>query len=169
MTTSPQAYNSLSPVGFTFSLARAPNLSFTAQEVALPGVSLAGVRIPTPITSNKVPGDRIEYDELTLTFLVDENMENWLEIYRWIEALASAQDRITYRTLLTSDLTKQTVSDGVLTVLTSMMNPNVKVHFKDLLPVSLGPVQFSAMMTDIPYATCTVSFQYTYYQIEVVK
>ena len=56
-------------------------------------------------------------------------------------------------------------SDGTLTVLNSNFVPMSYIKFKDLFPVSLSTLEFTAGETDYSYFTATVTFKYLIYEI----
>ena len=42
---------------------------------------------PTYLKDIPVPGDKIEFQDFTLRFIVDENLENYMEMQKWIRGL----------------------------------------------------------------------------------
>jgi hypothetical protein len=119
------------------------------------------------------PGDKIVFEDFSLRFLVDENLENYMEIYNWIRGLGypeSLQEIYDFQTsnpvFQQPDKSQMNLySDGTLQVLTSKENPNFKVTFKDMWPYSLSTLQFDATSEDIQYFTADVTFKYTIYNI----
>ena len=71
----------LSPVGFNFNIRKLPNTNYFVQAANLPGVQLGETPLATPFHQIPTPGDRVTYGELAITFKVDENMENYIELY----------------------------------------------------------------------------------------
>ena len=59
-------------------------------------------------------------------------------------------------------------SDGSILVYNSSFNAIAKITFKDLFPVSLTPVPFSADVTDINYIVATATFKYTIFNVETL-
>jgi hypothetical protein len=165
--------NFLSPVGFKFILNRAPKVAFFGNSANIPSMTL-GVAVQTNYLKDiDVPGDKIIFEDFNLRFLVDENLENYMEIYNWIRGLGYPESLEEIFNWQSSNSTFQQpdksqmnlYSDGTLQVLTSKQNPNFKVSFKDLFPYSLSTLSFDATDTDIQYFTADVSFKYTIYNI----
>jgi len=165
--------NFLSPSGFKFTLKRSPKVAFFSNEANIPDLNL-GVAVQTSYLKDiDLPGDKIVFGDLNLRFLVDENLENYMEIQNWIRGLgypenlqqfADLQNQGLIRGNYTQD--RQNIySDGTLQVLTSSSIPNFQVVFKDLFPYSLGTLTFDATQTDIQYFTADVGFKYTMYNI----
>lgn len=162
----------LSPTGFKFTLAKKPKIDFFCDSAGLPGINLGVAVQPTYLKTIPVPGDVLTYDDLTLSFNVDEDMENYLEVYNWLIQFGFPRDAGQYQQLLNEDPNsegKQSaisgMSDGSLVIYNSNYRPNIQVNFKDLFPVSLSSLQFESKVNDIQYLTAQVVFKYTIYEI----
>jgi len=152
--------NFLSPTGFKFILNRAPKVSFFSNSANIPGLTLGVAIQPTYLKDIDTPGDKIQFDDFNLRFIVDEDLKNYLEVQNWIRGLGYP-GRVERRNIKTQDI----YSDGTLTILNSNFQPNFRVNFKDLWPYSLTTLNFDATDTDIQYFTAEVSFKYTIYDI----
>lgn len=161
--------NFLSPIGFKFTLAKEPKVSFFSNSSKLPEISL-GTAIQTNYLKNiDIPGDRLTYGDLNLSFLVDENLENYMAIHNWLTGLGfpdSAQD---YRDLITNEDNYEDVenqySDGSLHILNSNFRDTAIVKFSNLFPINLTSLEFQADATDFNYFTAEATFKYTVYNI----
>lgn len=159
----------MSPIGFDFSIARFPKVSFFSNSASIPEVSIGGAEQSNYLKSIMHPGDRVEYGDLPIQFLVDEDMLNYTLIHNWITGLGfpeSMQQFVDWTTDETGqrDLKLQ-YSDATLKVLNSNYNTIAQVKFWDLYPTSLSTLEFTATDTDINYLTANVTFNYLYYQI----
>ena len=169
--------NFLSPVGFKFSISKIPKADFFANQANIPGVDLGFAVQPTYLKDLAVPGDKLSYGDFNLRFLIDENMENYLQVHKWIRGLGYPADINEFATLKNEDLyfpspnsksPYNEYSDGTLFIYNSSFIVNTKVKFKDLFPTSLSSIEFDATSGDIDYATAEVNFKYSIYDIEVV-
>jgi hypothetical protein len=165
--------NFLSPVGFKFTLAKEPKISFFCNTAKIPEISLSLAQQPTYLKDLDIPGGKLQYGDLSLKFLVDEDMENYMAIHNWLTGLGFPETTQQYRDLLTieNDVTqpldpKRAFSDGSLYILDSNFNINATVKFKDLFPIYLTSLQFDATQTDVQYFTADVTFKYTVYNID---
>lgn len=167
LTNQPDNINFLSPLGFRFTLARAPNLNFFATDVNLPSLSLGYVQVPSPFKPIELTGDRLDYGDLQVTFKVDEDFQNYFEIYNWMVALGFPENFDQYRRLEVSPngAKEKIYSDGTLTIMNSGMVPNIEVTFKDLFPSALSDINFTSTDSDVNYVTNTVTFKYQNYTI----
>ena len=168
--------NFLSPVGFKFTLRRAPGVAFFCNSANIPDISLGIAEQPTYLKDIPVPGDKIQFGDLNLRFLVDEDLTYYMEIQNWIRGLGYPESLQEYQDLDDSgNLTDafgffkngraDIYSDGNLQILSSNLVPQFQVQFSDLFPYSLSTMSFDATDTDIEYFTADVSFKYTIYRI----
>ena len=165
--------NFLSPLGFKFSLKRSPGVAYFCNEANIPDMSLAIAEQPTYLRDIPLPGDKIEFGDLSLRFMVDEDLTNYMEIQNWIRGLGYPQSIKEYQDLEKKAYIKQTFgkrrqdiySDGTLQILSNNLVPKFQVIFDDLFPYSLSTVTFDATDTDIEYFTAEVSFKYTIYNL----
>ena len=169
--------NYMSPLGFKLVLTKTPKVDFLCQSANIPQISMGTAVQPTYLKDIPVPGDKVLYDDLTVRFLVDEKMENYLAIHKWITGLGYPESIGQYRQLKTDD--KRTdrrvndsadplyfqYSDATLQVLNSNYKPSVLINFKDAFPVSLSTLDFDVTTRDYNYFTAEVTFKYTIYNI----
>lgn len=169
----PTNKNFLSPVGFKFNLEKAPKVDFYSNLANIPEISL-GSALQTRYGKNiDVPGDKMTFGDFNLRFLVDENMENYLEIWNWMTGLGFPFSLEQYRDLQNSSKLSSSKnerefyeqSDATLQVLNSNFIPTVKVKFTGMYPISLSSLEFDATEENINYFTASVRFKYTYYTI----
>ena len=79
--------NYMSPLGFKLILTKTPKVDFLCQSANIPQISMGTAVQPTYLKDIAVPGDKVLYDDLNVRFLVDEKMENYLSIYKWMTGL----------------------------------------------------------------------------------
>ena len=161
----PTNTNPLQTTGFRFVIQRLPTGTFFGQGANIPGITF-GIAEQTTALSIKIPipGDTIEFEPLSLKFMVDENLTDWLEVYNWILALSRIKE------LSLGDVGGQpaTVSDATLYILTSSRNVNVRVFFRDLFPTNITGIEFDATVTDLDPIVGEATFKFCYYDIEVI-
>ena len=170
--------NYLSPIGFRLIIQKAPKVSFMCQEVSLPSISVGAVDVAYKGFA-KIPFEgNIQYDDFTIEFLVDEDLENWLEIHDWIRGLGVAadfDDRYDYlesrfkignqNDLYPNAKRTEKFSDGVLLIQNNNYNLNFEILIKDMFPVSLTSLPFNVTSDDNNYLTARATFRYTYYNV----
>ena len=169
---SPKHKNILSPVGCKFIIGRTPNVVYFCQAASIPEVSIGVREIPTPVKDYSVPGDKMTFGDLNLRFLVNEDMDNYFEIYKWLKGLTNPKEHATFNKYIAtvdekgrSSQFMKTMSDARLLVLNSNYNSFATVNFSNIFPTSLTILEFDAPATDINYFTAEVNFRYTIYEI----
>ena len=169
-----QNRNYLSPIGFRFTLVKAPKVSFFSNTAQIPGLTIGSADQATYLKDIPQVGDKMEFQDFTLRFLVDENLENYMQIQNWMRGIAfpdSLNDIYTLKAGKTDNLIldpkepDNLVSDGTLFVLDSSNNPQFMVKFNDMWPSDLTTLQFDATPGDLDYFTAEVTFKYTIYNI----
>ena len=164
-----QNRNFLSPLGFRFSLAKIPKVNFFCNSARIPEINLGIAVQPSYLKDIDVPGDKLTYGDLTIRFLVDENMENYMAVHNWLTGLGFPETTQDFKDLTTNpdnqrDLDEQ-FSDGNLYILNSNFRSVAAVKFVDLFPVSLTSLDFDATEPDVQYFTAEATFKYTVYNI----
>lgn len=148
--------NNLSLLNFKFKLHLTPEIEFRAQKVSIPGLDLGTAIVPSPFVKIPMPGN-ITYDDLRISFLVGENMKDYLEIYDWMVKLGYPDELGQYRDIR---------SDCSVVILNSNLTPNINIRFTDAYPINLSPIDFDTTLPEAQYATSTVTFRFTRWYVE---
>jgi len=161
----PENMNFLSPLNFKFQLKRAPAVNFFIQKINLPGLSLPNIDVGTSIINIPYPGDHLLYNDLTISFKVDENLENYMEIHGWLRSLGRLDSyaQLASKPVYTGEGITSEIS---LMLLTSYKNPNYEIVFENAFPVSLSGLDFLTTADDIDYLKDEVVFKYIKYEIK---
>ena len=161
--------NFLSPVGFKFTLSKEPKVSFFSNSARIPEINLGTVIQANYLKDIDTPGDKLQYGDFSLRFLVDENMENYMKIHNWLTGLGYPETTEQYKKATTDEDGLRDLdyvfSDGSLHILNSNYNTTAIVKFSQLFPINLTSLEFEADATDIQYFTAEVVFKYTVYNI----
>ena len=162
--------NFLSGVGFKFNLTKFPKVDFFSNSARIPELNIELTQQASYLKNIDVPGERLTYGDLSLRFLVDENMENYISVYNWLKGLGFPESTKEFADLNKDKEglrdPKQAFCDGTLSILNSNYREVAKVKFKDLFPISLTSLDFDATNTDVQYFTAEATFKYTVYKIE---
>ena len=167
--------NFLSPVGFKLKINKSPKVDFLAVQANLPGITLGTALQPNPYKDIELPGEKLVYDDFRVSFIVDEEMENYNQIYKWMIGLGypNSQRDFTdmrledpyYPEMGDRDNANAEFSDGTLQILNSNLRPQAYVKVEAMFPVSLSSLDFDATNTDINYFTAQVLFKYKIFQL----
>jgi hypothetical protein len=181
ISTTSSVYNYLRPNGFRFVIQDLPHVAYTCQSANLPSVQLGFAIQPTPFVDRPVIGDKLNYAEFSIRFLISEDMNNYLELFEWLVALGFPNNYNQYTSFVgerlnrfpffrRSDGTTEAIaySDGILTILDSNNNPKTNIRFKDLFPVAVEALDFDITSSSVEYFVGTASFRYTTFEIETL-
>ena len=166
--------NFLSPTGFKFALKRSPAAAFFCNQANIPSLDLGVAQQTSYLKDIDIPGDKIVFGDLTLRFLVDEDLFNYMEIQNWIRGLGYPEKLSQLKDLSEDGKIKSRFgqsgeniySDATLQILSNSLIPKFQIMFKDVFPYSLSTITFDATDTDIEYFTADVSFKYTIYDMQ---
>ena len=86
-----------SPTQFRFLINQLPKVEYFTTEANIPGITLGEGTYATPLKDIPILGDKLTYDDLTITFIVDENLENYIELHNWITSLGFPKDRSQFK------------------------------------------------------------------------
>jgi hypothetical protein len=164
----PENLNFLSPLNFKLVLKRAPHVNFFLQKVNLPQVSInPTLEYSNPLINIPLAGEHITFSPLSITFKIDEDLKNYLEIFNWIKALGDYNRNGDYAALQNAiaGSDKGLYSDISLMVLSSTKMPNYDITFTDAFPTSLSAMTFSTTDSDVRYLEAQVEFRYTIFSI----
>lgn len=150
----------LSPLGFRLQIKKTPAMNYFVQSVTIPSVSLGTADVDTPFTKIPFPGTRLTFGNLQVTFKVDEDMQNYLEIFNWMKSMGFPDNFDQYAGIAGKSIQSGDgiFSDITLLTLSSAMNPNLELTFYDCFPVDLSSMEMDSTLPDVEYLTATVTF-----------
>jgi hypothetical protein len=149
-----------------------PGLQFFCQTVNLPSIVLGDAEFGTPFSRIPVPGETLTFTDISVQFLVDEDMKNYKALQGWLYGLGFPKDYQQYVNFqkldqvsggLNGDLSTN-YSDASLFILTNNNSENILVSFKNLFPSSLESLTFTGVDTDVNYLIGNATFKYSYYE-----
>jgi hypothetical protein len=147
-------YNIAYATNYRLEFLENPNLNYFIQSAQLPGVSAIGVTTPYKKANIYMQADRIEFDPLSINFLVDETFENYMFLHNW----------------MMRDITKETPPtwhrDATLHILTANKTPNLMIHFHGLFIQMIGSLDFESAVGDTSPLNCQATFRYQDFIIE---
>ena len=166
---------------------RLPKTTWFCTTANIPGITLGEAMFPTPFGTTSITGDQLTFETLNFTFVVDEELQNYRELWDWLIGLGAPIKHSQWSDVLAqgdSGSIKQSTapdsgirdkatsseanlySDGTLIVYNSKNIPKVNVKFKGLFPISLSALDYTQEATDVEYFKATASFRYLYYEFE---
>jgi len=183
----PDQLDYASPTQFRFGIHQLPKVEFFTVSANLPGISAGTVTYATPFKDIPTMGEKLSYENLSISFIVDEYLENYTSLHSWMVGIGFPEKREQFRTFrdVTSktpasgktpptDLVGQAIpdramySDAFLQILSNKNNPIVEVNFENAFPTSLSGLEFTQTATDVEYMTASADFAYQIYEIKTL-
>lgn len=156
--------NFLQPSGFKIVIDRQkfPNLSWFAQSVDHPSVGVPATNAAySRVVDVAVPGDKLEYSEVTFNVILDEEMAVYTEIYDWLKRM------VEYKYTPATDATDEfppTECDISLIMLNSSNNEQRRFVYRNAFPTNIGNIPMAAESEPTPILV-PISFRYLYFDI----
>ena len=178
-----------SPTQFRFGINQLPKVEFFTVGANVPSITLGDAIFPTPFKDIPIMGDKLTYENLSISFIVDEYLENYISLHEWMTAIGFPKSRTQFKDFRanTSNVAQTTqgtsqdigdvqpstpanalFSDGYLMILSNKNNPIVEITFHNMYPVSLGALEYSQGATDVEYLTVSADFAYQIYEIKTL-
>lgn len=164
----PENTNPLQPTKFLLTFDRIGSVTYFCQEVNLPGVNLGHIVTNFPSLDVNNPGTKLSFNPLNVTFILDEELAGWQQLYAWFNSIASPEgtkERVSLTEL--QNQYKQNMlanySDATVTILSALNNPIVRIQYYNVFPVSLSDVQFDTTLSAENIMTGQASFVYDYF------
>ena len=162
----PTTSNLLTANQFKFNTSRIPILSEYTIGVNVPSIEFISTELKTSFGVN-IPTATGKYifEDLTVAFLVDEEIESWREIYEWLRRLGPMNE-------VSEDIMYENCYDsttvGELTILNSAYQPKFKYNFYNMFPISLTGFSFATTAADSVQLQASATFRYSYYDMSVI-
>ncbi len=153
----PDTFNHLSNVKFKFQIGRTPNVNYWMQSVILPSMQLEGSIMPGMRRDVPIPGQKVEFENLIVNFIVDQNLENYFEVYQWFQQIQTA------------DNINQMVSDCSLHFLDGGNRVERTIDFVGAYPLLMTELSLNSDDSDTVPVTCSVTFNYQYFKFKDEK
>jgi len=182
----PEELDYLRPNGFRFLIQSLPKVTYFCQAANIPALDLGAALQPTPFLDIPRPGEKINFGDLIIKFMIQKDMANYIELYNWIIALGFPENHSQFRQRQISqqfrnpDNSVITYADGTparrttdafdysdasLLVLDGNRNPVVSLDFQECFPTSLSGIDFDITTGDTSYFTAQAVFKYRQFKI----
>ena len=178
-----------SPTQFRFGINQLPKVEFFTVAANVPSIAMGDAIFPTPFKDIPVMGDKLTYENLSISFIVDEYLENYISLHEWMTAIGFPKSRAQFKDFRanTSNVAQTTqgtsldigdvqpatpanalFSDAYLMILSNKNNPIVEITFHNMYPITLGALEYSQGAADVEYITVSADFAYQIYEIKTL-
>lgn len=135
------------------------NLTYTIQSTNLGGATLQPAAMPARWSNIPYPGDKVQFNDLAITFLLDEDISQWIEINRWMFEASKGVSESNVDELMTYI---------EITILDRRGQPSVRIIYNNCHPISVGDIEYT-LVGDEETLACQATFVYSDYKIVNVK
>ena len=192
-TSQPTVLDYASQTQWRLAFNRVPKTTWFCTTANVPGITLGEAQYATPMSDMFIAGDKLTFETLNITFIVDEELQNYRELWeritgigspvkhtQWSDVLSKGDGLTTTFSAIGTDdqLDPRTssvmqggtstesnlYSDSTLIVYNSKNIPKVEVKFKNMFPTSLSSLEYSQESSDVEYFKASASFRYLYYE-----
>ena len=192
-TSQPTVLDYASQTQWRLAFNRVPKTTWFCTTANVPGINLGEAQYAAPMSDMFIAGDKLTFETLNITFIVDEELQNYRELWEWITGIGSpvkhtqwsdvlskgdgltttfsaigTDDQLDPRTSSVmqggTSTESNLYSDSTLIVYNSKNIPKVEVKFKNMFPTSLSSLEYSQESSDVEYFKASASFRYLYYE-----
>lgn len=131
-----------------------PGIDYFAQSVTIPSITVDGIRVPHKNQRMFVPDNLIEYGQLTVTFIIDEDFENYdilLEEFRKQEKATQGN----------GNNIRELLHDVSVIRYSSNKVPIAVFKFRDASLTNLGSINYTSTVSEAEVILCDISLNIT--------
>ena len=160
---------------FSLTIEKFRHVKYKCQTVSLPGLNSTVLNQGYSTNNIKLLSNKLEYEDLTVTFIVDEDLKNYLEVYNWLLGMTAPETQQQMREFVSSQRNRRNTqgkltykdaeSDGTLIIKTNHAIPIYRIKFYNMKPFAISGLQFQ-FTDNAEVITCDVSFALDRFEIE---
>lgn len=138
--------------------------------MSIPALSLQPIKIGNPFNKINLVGDHLDFGTFSVNFKIDENMQNYFEIFDWMIAAGFPNDYDQYKTISSKSKTDGDwiMSDASTIIFDSHNNPKISLDYKNVFPINLKADDFDAKDQNITYMNAVATFVCESYSFRVL-
>lgn len=162
------------PQHFYFNVPMFPDVTFSVQTAIVPSVTLGVAPYANPMQDVQLPGEKLTYEPLRMTLMLDEEFRTYTELYGWMREFAFPDNRPDLASKAFTSLSRPPLGDDPLIpmcdcnliALSSANNPLVTFTFRYAFPIYIGELSFDTTEDGEPFIKFDVEFAYTYFTVD---
>jgi len=131
----------------------------TVQQANIPGVTIGTLDLQFQAMHDKRPGDSIEFNDLQLRCLVDEDLKSYIEILKYLFQFTHDPDTNVLRV-------DPCVFDATMVLTTNKNNLQHTLRFHDAWIKSVGDIEVTSASTQDENATMDLTIVFVYFDFE---
>ena len=148
-----------------------PGVVYNAQQIQLPPISIGEADVPNRMNPAGlfIPGDKLNYGTLDVTFLIEKGFHNYRTILKWLKAMTNPEGHEQFTEWVDNQNVqiqqgfKTLFADATLIATDASNEPLTQWNFRDVFPISLDGVQFDSSSQDVEHLLGNCSFRFSYF------
>lgn len=154
-------YNNALTTSWIVTFHHLPNLQYFCQSLTLPSMNVDYIPVNFRNYTGKVPDNKINFGDLVLTFIVDEDYVNYDSLMDELFLQEDSSQEMTYNNTVLHDIT--------VTRLSSNNVPIARYHLEACSLNSLAGLNYSTTQSDPDLVVCDASFSVTRMVVEKLR
>ena len=162
------------PQNFYMIVEKLPQVVFNLQQVTIPPVSGGETQLDNRFNSTRtyIPGDGVDYGQLSCTFIIDKEFKTYRTILEWLKGINAPESSQQYGDWIQKNAQFAETTQGFATTMSnitvigtnSATEPLVHWNFVNCFPISVDGPSYDATAPDIEYLQSTVDFRFHYFE-----
>lgn len=140
---------------FVMQLREQKHLEFFILQASIPAYTIGTIEVGFNSMKDKRPGDSIDFSDLSLTVLCDEDLKAYKDVYNYLNL---AHDALSNKLEV-----HQEIFDGTLFLTTNKNNITHTLKFYDMWIESVSGLDLMTTSTDDNAISFTVNLKYNYF------
>jgi hypothetical protein len=161
ITNTPSTTNLLQPTKYVVTFPEISQTMYFCQKANIPGVTLGMAVQQTPNVDLFHSGTKLEYNTFDITFMVNEDLSAWTNIYKWMDDLSNVNSSYTKR--------KQNTKQAIFTVMSNLNNPKFRIKLNNIFPLTLSDLEFDTTLSAEDHMLATATFKYDLFDLEKIS
>lgn len=146
-------YNQAIGTQFKLEIPDFKEVNYFVQTTELPGMTMSGVDTPYDNHATNMPSNRIEYDPLNFTFLVDEDFENYNRMRLWMHEIVKTEPVV------------KALKNITLHVLDGNKKPIRGIRFFGAYPTMISAIPLESSNSDAVPVVCNGTIRYQFFDM----
>lgn len=136
------------------------NFTINGNSAVLPGLTISSIQYQWQGAHIKIPDARPEFNSLTVSYLVDEDLENWKLFFRWILEYNNNKDKYI-------EDPNNIVCDAYLIYYNNWLKKEIlRMNFINIFPTSLSDIELTTKTDGSESIEGRVVFDFDRYELK---
>lgn len=141
-----------------------PFLTYFCQGSMLPDIQADPIKMENPFDPHWHAGDKLQFSNLDVSVILDEDMQVWKETFKWMRGLYFPNEHLEYY----NQLKKGLYHDATVIVMKNSNTENFRIKYTNCFPISMTRVSFERDVDANLTPKFDITFRYDQFYFEDV-